>query len=133
MKWIPLTLAWLTLAATVNVAAPALKDRKDDHRTRILGNWTQVSISQRGGQPEPGAVTTFRFGSDGKCGITNTSRENPAQYTLNVAATPRRMKWLNGPELTEWLCLYELDGDTLKVAFVDQGTEAPRKSNRQRI
>ena len=35
------------------------------------------------------------------------------------------MKWLNGPEKTEWRCLYELDDDSLKIAFINAGTEIP--------
>ena len=35
------------------------------------------------------------------------------------------MKWLNGPEKTEWRCLYEIEGDTLKVCFVDPDAEMP--------
>ena len=46
---------------------------------------------------------------------------------LDVSKSPRRMKWLHGPTKTEWLCVYELEGDKLKLAFVDSGTEPPKK------
>ena len=37
------------------------------------------------------------------------------------------MKWLHGPHKTEWRCLYELDDDTLKIAFIKAGNEMPPK------
>jgi len=118
----------LTLSASISVSAPALKDLKRERdSTRILGHWKLESLSLHGGQPDDGQGTTFRFSKDGSCGITNGSTENGAKYTLDASTTPARMKWLNGPQLTEWLCLYELEGDNLKIAFVDPNTEAPKK------
>lgn len=37
------------------------------------------------------------------------------------------MKWLNGPGMTEWLCLYEFAGDKMKLAFLDPRTGVPDK------
>lgn len=129
MKQIVLALALPALSATASVAAPALKDRKPDDATRIVGVWAQESLSLRGQEPQGGQRGSFRFDKDGTCviGSANGSQFPVSRYTLDPASSPRRMKWLNGPELTEWQCLYELDADTLKVAFVDQGTEAPKK------
>jgi uncharacterized protein (TIGR03067 family) len=128
MRRLILTMTWLALSAIVAAAAPALKDRKNEDRDRIVGVWVQESITVHGNASDSPQHRTFRFGKDGTCGITNgTGSENPARYTLDPSTSPRRMKWLNGPEMSEWQCLYELDGDSLKVAFVDQGTEAPNK------
>jgi uncharacterized protein (TIGR03067 family) len=129
MKRMALGLALLALPTAAILAAPALKDRKPDDGDRIVGVWAQESLSLRGQAPQGGQRSTFQFGKDGICGITNAngSQFPPSRYTLDPSSSPRRMKWLNGPEQTEWQCLYELEGDTLKVAFVDQGTEAPRK------
>jgi uncharacterized protein (TIGR03067 family) len=125
MKPKTLLLIWFSLATTVCVAAPALKSRKTDDGAQILGVWKEDSISVNGGQPAAGADYTFRFSNDGTCGITTGNNENPAKYFLVVSTTPRRMKWLNGPEMTEWTCLYELNGDTLKIAFSQPGQEPP--------
>jgi uncharacterized protein (TIGR03067 family) len=128
MRLLATMLAWLALAPTVSLAAPALKDKKDQDGTRILGFWISDALSLQGNPPQGGSDYTFRFGTDGTCGIANGGgKEIGAQFTLDPSTTPHRMKWLNGPQLTEWLCLYELDGDTLKVVFVDAGTEAPQK------
>src|SRR5437660_1905157 len=114
-----IAIAWLLLAALASVAAPALKEKKDDERTRIVGVWTQESLSQRGAEPQgPNAATTFHFDANGKCGITNgQGQAMVAVYSLDPQSSPRRMKWLHGPAKDEWVCLYELAGDTLKVAF----------------
>ena len=53
--------------------------------------------------------------------------ESGAPFPLLPVASPRRLQWLNGPDKAKWLCLYELDGDRLKLAFVDQGTDPPAK------
>ena len=121
----------LALAAAALSAAPVPKElvRANDGR-RIVGAWKQESLSVRGGEAQAGANgTTFRFRADGTCGITSGlgNRENSAEYTLDPKASPRRMKWLNGPEKTEWRCLYELEGDSLKVCFVDHQAELPAK------
>ena len=50
-----------------------------------------------------------------------------ATYSLDPQSSPRRMKWLHGRAKDKWICLYELIGDKLKVAFVDQGTDPPTK------
>lgn len=121
-------LASLVIATTANLAAPALKDKKDDDKTRIVGKWNQEALCMRGGRMDTERIGFVRFGADGSCGISmNGAAENPAIYSLDPSMNPRQMRWLNGPEKTEWQCLYEFDGDTLKVAFVDRGTEAPKK------
>src|SRR5438876_12122577 len=110
MKRSILTLLCFAVSATMSVAAPGLKDRKDEDRKRILGNWTQESLSQHGSEPKGGDITTFRFGSDGSCGITHGAQDGKefgAQYSLDPSQMPRRMKWLNGLDLTEWVCVYE--------------------------
>lgn len=127
MKWSLQIPVCMVLAAT-GMGAPALKDRKPDDNARIVGHWAIEELSQRG---EAGKTSSgmFRFAPDGACGITNGSpgsNEFAAVYAIDPAK-PARIKWLNGPERTEWDCLYEFDGDRLKVAFVDRGTELPRK------
>ncbi len=116
------------LAASGLSAAPIPKElKRDNDKVRILGKWKQEFLAMRGGEKQPDTSATFRFSPDGGCGITsgNATRENPSEYTLDAASTPRKMKWLNGPEKTEWRCLYELDGDSLKVCFIDHNTEVP--------
>ena len=92
---------------------------------RLTGSWSfNRLIEGQGSMP----AYTFRFSDDGACGIANANgHETPAEYTLDPSGTPKRMKWLNGagPQRTEWRCVYELDGDGLKVGFVHPGTDIP--------
>lgn len=128
MKWLLQVPMAMVLAAT-SMAAPALKDRKNDDKARIIGYWAQEALSQHGGERNTSSGT-FRFAEDGSCGITNGgpgSKESGAVYSLDPSTTPGRIKWFNGPDRTEWDCLYEFDGDRLKVAFVERGTEIPKK------
>jgi uncharacterized protein (TIGR03067 family) len=127
MRRIPMVLITSLATATFLVAAPALKDPKQDDAARIVGQWTLESLSMHGGQPQGDRATTVRFSKDGTCGITNGSSESGASFSLLPIASPRRLQWLNGPQKTEWLCLYEIDGNRLKLAFVDGGTEPPAK------
>jgi len=126
MLRILVVVTWFIFPAALSVAAPALKDpKKEQDSARILGKWALESLSIHGGQPDNSQATTMRFSKEGTCGITNGSAENGAKYTLDTTTIPGRMKWLNGPEMTEWLCLYEFTGEKLKVAFVDPRTTVP--------
>ena len=130
MKRLALLLVCFVLSTSVNLAAPALKDRKDEDRKRIVGRWVQEAMSMRGEPVKPGQPSVFRFESDGSCGLTQgvpSATETPAQYTIDPTKSPRRMKWLHGERLHEWTCLYQLDGDNLKVAFVDPSVEPPKQ------
>ena len=105
-------------------AAPVPKEAmKPDDTKAILGRWQGNTLPN---PPTPHSFT-FRFSDDGTCGITNVGaqQETPAEYTLDPAGTPKRMKWLNGRERAEWRCVYELDGDTLRVGFVPAGKDVP--------
>jgi uncharacterized protein (TIGR03067 family) len=127
MKWL-LEVPVCMVLATMTMAAPALKDRKNDDKSRIVGNWAIEALSVRG-EESKSSSGMVRFAADGSCGITHGppgSNEFGAVYTLDPSTTPRRMKWLNGPDRTEWDCLYEFDGERLKVAFVDRDTQFPR-------
>jgi uncharacterized protein (TIGR03067 family) len=130
MNRLPLLLVCVVLPTSFNHGAPALKERKDDDASRIVGRWVQEAISQRGSEPQPGRASVFRFGDDGACGLTlgvQGAKETAGKYALDPTKSPRRMKWLHGPALTEWLCLYQLEGDKLNVAFVDERTQPPQK------
>jgi uncharacterized protein (TIGR03067 family) len=113
----------VTLPLSAAPVPKAVKKKADAQA--ILGRW-QGGLAGNG----RGDTTThvFRFGDDRTCGITNTpggGRESGAEYELHPDRSPRQMTWWNGSERTEWRCVYELDGDTLKVAFVHKGTDLP--------
>ncbi len=126
MRHIPLILA-LALAGTAVRSAPIPKELRANDNARIAGKWKQEFLAMRGGEKQPDTNTTFYFEAAGKCaiGYGEGPSQNPSGYSLDPASMPRKMKWLNGPEKTEWRCLYELDGDSLKVCFIDHNTEVP--------
>jgi uncharacterized protein (TIGR03067 family) len=122
----PLAIVALVLATAVVPAAPVPKSLKQrDDGKAILGKWRGDVLPQN--RPGGNNQYTFRFGDDGTCGITSgpNAQESPAEYTLDASQSPKRMKWLNGPQKTEWRCVYELSGDTLRVGFVHPGTDIP--------
>ncbi|MEO2091439.1 MAG: hypothetical protein ABGY75_18430 [Gemmataceae bacterium] len=115
-------LVLITVAPAAAAPVPKGVKKKDDVRA-VLGKWE----GGLGGAAKGGGYV-FRFGDDGTCGITNVgpnNRESGAAYELHPDKSPRQMTWWNGAERTEWRCVYELDGDTLKVVFVHAGTDIP--------
>lgn len=107
-------------------AAPVPKPLKKLEDTKaIVGRWEGDYLGNKAGIG--GNQYQFRFGADGTCGIVSGKggQESQCEYTLDPAQSPKRMKWLNGPQKAEWRCVYELDGDTLRVCFVNPGTDIP--------
>ena len=118
----------VAFASSALSAAPVPKEvKRSNDEFRILGKWKQEFLSSRGAEKEAATATTFHFEAEGKCSIAygDGPSQNPSGYSLDAAPSPRAMKWLNGPEKTEWRCLYEIQGDTLKVCFIDPNTEMP--------
>lgn len=129
MRWIPV-LSLLAFTPGI-VAAPIPKEVKvASDAQRILGTWQSEFLSTNGGEKQPDVSMRFLFEADGKCAILYRAGDNPdpdSEFALDTGTSPRRMKWLNGRLKTEWRCLYELDDDTLTVAFIKAGTEIPAK------
>ena len=81
-------------------------------------------FSTNGGDQQPLASAWFRFEANGKCGF-RVNDDPDSEFSLDTNSSPRRMKWLYGPCKIELSCQYEIDGDTLKVSFINTGTEVP--------
>ena len=116
----------LLLVGSLAVSAPVPKAvKKADDAKLILGDWKGGTLNGAG---VSSGEYTFRFTDDGICGIGH-GKQTPSgdcAYTLDPSATPlKEMKWLNGAVKTEWRCVYELDGDTLRVGFVHQNKATP--------
>lgn len=127
MRWTPILLLLGFTSGTV--AAPIPKEVKvNNDAQRILGKWQSEFLSTNGEDKQPVANTRFRFEADGKCMIMYGCRDNrdpDCEYSLETIASPRRMKWLNGTDMRVYACLYELDEDSLKIAFSKAVTETP--------
>lgn len=127
MRWIPILLLFAITSGTV--AAPIPKEVKvGSDAQRILGKWQTEFLSSSGTDKQLNTSSRFRFEVDGKCTILHGSdneRDSDSEFTLDMSSNPRRMKWLQGTGKQVWQCLYELDGDSLKIAFINAGTPVP--------
>jgi len=105
----------MLLAASLAAPVPKVAKKPDDAQA-LLGRWQSVEVKYDGRAGAVGAV--FRFGADGRGGVVppNGDAEKAAEYTLDATAAPKRLVWgLNGSKQS--VATYELDGDTLKLAF----------------
>ena len=130
MRWFPMLL--LLGFTSITIAAPIPKEVKFASDAQlILGTWQTEFISNGGKDKKPYVSMRFRFEADGKCGdyyLRPKDKYVPdSEFELDTSSNPRRMKWLYVTSKIEWRCLYELDGDTLIIAFINAGTELPPK------
>jgi uncharacterized protein (TIGR03067 family) len=115
-------LALLALLVPPLVAAPVPKAVKvKGDAERIVGTWA----------PDGGKAEWYRFDADGTMSAwvaDHPNAPNAYTYTLDPTATPKRMTWtVKGEKAPYYHCVYELDGDRLKVVYVDSGKPWPAK------
>jgi uncharacterized protein (TIGR03067 family) len=102
----------LVLLATLAPAAPVPKAlKRADDRQLILGRW----------MPVEGQTQWYQFNPDGTLSTWYARGEAPEpqyRFTLDPTVSPKRITWIGAKSgKVEWEGLYELDGDTLKVAY----------------
>jgi uncharacterized protein (TIGR03067 family) len=76
------------------------------------------------GSESPLSTHTFIFDADsGVRTIFNGNSASTWEVTLDMTASPRTMKWVSPGRAnsSDWDCVYELSGNTLKVGFVRKG------------
>lgn len=116
-----LTLALVLLAPAVLVAAPVPKDKekpKDDDA--IVGTWAIDQFDFGGEKPPVEAKDIqFVFAEKGKFSMVNGPKERgEGTFKLDPTAKVKAMDIaLDGQTM---LAIYELDGDTLKIAIPDK-------------
>lgn len=92
-------------------AAPVPKAVKKDDAAQIVGSW----------KPTDKGTCHYEFKADGTMRTWHDPAVGPPidwTYTLDPAATPKRMKLATADGKNSYDCVYSLDGDQLKVAFV---------------
>lgn len=115
----------IVFLAGLALAAPVPKElKKKSDVDLIVGTW----------KPAQGRTEWFEFTADGGMKAWNTggSAANGAPYTwsLDPTATPKRMTWYSaGQTKPSWECVYELDGDTLRISYVSAGNKLPDQVN----
>lgn len=113
----------LTLALLVGVAAaaPVPKElKKKGDVDLIVGTW----------KPAQGRTEWFEFTVDGGMKAWNTGGSAatgvPYTWSLDPTATPKRMTWCSaGQTKPSFECVYDLDGDTLRISYVSAGNKLP--------
>jgi hypothetical protein len=112
--------ALLLLLAPAAFAAPVPKSlKRPTDEQALVGRWQ--------GTEGPGKthVHTFRFAADSTCGSTDPKGDEvPASYTAHPGGG-KQITWLEGPERVALRCVYEVDGDALKIGFVRSNKKAP--------
>jgi len=118
----------LCLCLAVVVSPAAFAADLPDAKT-IAGNWTPIK-AELGGQPLPDAVmkTISLTLADGKYEAMAEGRPDYGTYSLDAAAQPKGMTvtGTKGPNQGKTFpCIYELNGDTLRICYDLSGTKRP--------
>jgi uncharacterized protein (TIGR03067 family) len=112
---------------TASWAAPVPKEKGKADAELILGTWELVT---REAAPRGQTNGIHReLHREGKAIIihTSTNRRIDAIYKIDPTKSPKEWDWKLGESGAEFLGIYELDGDTLKLAIVSKGTPRPTK------
>src|SRR5262249_20141614 len=96
-------------------AAPVPKDlkKKQDDKALLVGTW----------KPVGNRTEWFKFDEDGQMKVWNTggSAQTGVPYTWGIDpdADPKQMTWgdTSPQRRPQWDCLYELDGDVLRIVY----------------
>lgn len=116
------TLLVVCLLATPATAAPVPKTlKKKDDATLLVGTW----------KPAGKQSAWFQFAADGTLKTysdpNGRSLQNWTWVLEETERLPKRMKLTRaGGGNESFVCVYELDGDTLKIGFVVSG-QVPEK------
>jgi len=120
--------------ALLGVAAVALMiaadDKKDDVKDKLKGTWTVVSM-EVGGKKAPDEVVkgqTLTFEAD-KVTHKEKDKAEPATYKLDASKKPAELDVMptEGPEKGKTMkMIFQLDGDTLKLAVKMNPEERPK-------
>lgn len=119
----------LALAVLIGFAsaAPVPKAlKKNDDRTLLLGTWK--TISEHGKTGKDIWTHTYHFEESGHLqqwfGPTDTSNWD---WTIDPEQTPKRMTWVNQKNARNaYDCVYELDGNTLRINYVSVKSPLPK-------
>jgi len=115
----------LLLALPLMLAAPVPKDfKKPTDADRIVGRW-EIVASNRHERPNPGGIgIVYEFQKDGACVIVHQDKSrHPIMYSLDPTGTPKTYRWIC--PWGRWHGVYELNGDTLKIAAVGETHALP--------
>jgi uncharacterized protein (TIGR03067 family) len=105
----------LLLVAPLAFAAPVPKEMKSNDERIILGTWEVTAFSSDGAEIARGKNTLrWRFEAEGRAATANPT-ETAAVYKVHPKLAAKGFDW--GTEDYPYRGLYELTGDTLKIAI----------------
>lgn len=118
------TLLAVALLVGLAPAAPVPKGlkKKVNDAEAIVGIWMHSSGTRdENFEFTPDGKMRAWMGNGGPGGTTFGY-----SWTLDPTATPKRMTWggANDPK-PQWECVYELDGDTLRICYIASGQPVP--------
>ena len=125
MKYI-IHLAALVAAVVAGPAAVAVGGDQGD-KAKLQGSWELIGISVAGKEiPLSQSRVTFTFQGDKVLVKESDKKEEEGTYTLDVTKTPRQVTLVKGATGKASKGIYDLQGDTLKIATSLKGPEADR-------
>jgi len=122
------TLGLLAIAALVGVAAAA--EKADADLEKIQGSWKLMSLEIQGKTiPAPEGGGTFIFGKDNKLVIKEKDKaDKEGTFKIDASKDPKELDLIGATakEKETMRTIYQLDGDTLKLAFSAEGPKGGR-------
>ena len=108
----------------------AADDKKDDVKEKLKGTWTVVSIEAAGKKVPEEFVKgqTITFDAD-KMTHKEKDKTEPATYKIDAGQKPAHLDMTptEGPDKGQTVkMIFQLDGDTLKIAGKMEPTERPK-------
>jgi len=116
------------LLATVGGAV--LADTKADaDADKVLGAWDLTSIEIKGKKTDAteGGGGTFIFAKDNKLTIKDKGKQDKGgTFKMDASKSPKEIDLIEGADGEKLEAIYDLDGDTLRLAISPQGPKGKR-------
>jgi uncharacterized protein (TIGR03067 family) len=117
----------VALLAALAPAAPVPRSlKKADDKTLLLGTWKTTSEAGKTGKDI--WTHTYHFHPDGHLRQEfGPVSESNWDWAIDPEQTPKRMTWVNRKDpANAYDCVYELDGDTLRLNYVGAKQTLPK-------
>lgn len=117
--------ALLALASLASAAPVPKAPKKVDDKAALVGTWKVTLLN---GKAENLHTHTYMFDADGGVRtLFGTNGTSDWTWAIEPDESPKRMKWKSKEGAAGFDCIYELDGDTLKLGFLTSGQAPPAK------
>jgi uncharacterized protein (TIGR03067 family) len=117
----------VAVLAAVGVVAAAPGGAKGD-RARLQGTWEVLSVTAGGKDvtPKTGRRMLLTFQADRISSRLGDGQEEASTYTLDETKKPAHLTVAKTARQGEMKAVYQLDGDTLRIAFSPKGPDGER-------